>query len=108
MTMNRATASWLYAWKIILMIILGIPTLGYVWLYLIERFGERGSSLPDKWQYSAVVALESWLHIWRGIGFFIAGFLTFGYAWFAAGDLEEPIFLGLREKYRRESKTDGR
>lgn len=97
--MNKVTNKWLKIWKgmwlAIFAILAGISTLGFTWVY-IDTKGNWGD---ECWQLTATRALEPWVHYWRGVLLFIAGFLTLGYTWVMMAYLEEPLFMGLRNKY---------
>lgn len=103
--MKEVTSRWLKVWKTIwlaiLYIIVGIPTLGFAWVYVDKKddfWGKEG----ECWQLTAVRALEPWVHFWRGVLLSIAGLPTLGYTWVLMAHLEEPLFTGLRKKYSRQ------
>jgi hypothetical protein len=89
----KELTKWLWAWAIILLVILGFPTLGFTWC-LIYAWDFR-----DPWQIKVVTAAELWLHRMRQTALIIAGFPTLGYTWLLVNRFEEPLFLGPRLKY---------
>lgn len=102
--MKEVTSRWMRIWKNILLyaliVVAGIPTLGFLWVYWDWRHDTMLRDENESRKLTAVKALEPWLHFWRGVLLFIAGLPTLGYTWILMAHLEEPFFTGLRNKYK--------
>lgn len=84
--MHEVIKTWGIIWSwilgVILLLVLGFPTLGFAW-YLLSEMASWGSNWQEHTRPCLILAraTENWLHALRNLALILLGFPTFGYTW---------------------------